>query len=157
MSVDREKGAQLVVWGHREEVVSWQLQVKLKAPGGFGWCFSELRDLETFLHVDLKRQQIIDFTIDHLCNREISPVRLFFCFSGKLKYLVLLDQILEYDSNVWVIWNSRKQKVGRAFSCNGVGSSLDLFMGEGIFIKDLKGIGGDQWGDKVAKNIELFW
>lgn len=62
--------------------------------------FSELRDVETFLHVDLKRQQIIDVTIDHLCNREISPVKLFFCFSGKLKYLVLLDQILEYDSNV---------------------------------------------------------
>lgn len=41
-----------------------------------------------------------------------------------------------------MIWNRRKQKVGRAFSCNGVGSSLDLFMCEGIFIKDLKGVGG---------------
>lgn len=32
--------------------------------------FCELTDLEIFLHIDLKRQWIIDFAIDHLCSRE---------------------------------------------------------------------------------------
>lgn len=96
-----ERAAQLVVWGHREEF-SWQLQeeklVKLKA----GRClvyFCELIDLEIFLHIDLKRQQILDFAINHLCNIENSPVKLFY-FSGKLKYLALLDQILVYSNSI---------------------------------------------------------
>lgn len=54
----------------------------------------EPTDLEIFLRVDLKRQLVIDFAIDHLCNRENSPVKLFFHFSGKLKYLALSDQVL---------------------------------------------------------------
>jgi len=43
VSGDGERGAQLVVWGHRAEVISWQLKekvlVRLKFAGGLRWCF----------------------------------------------------------------------------------------------------------------------
>lgn len=99
--------------------------------------FWKLNDLEIFLHIDFKRQQVIDFAINHLCNRENSPVKLFFCFSGKLKYLALSDQVLVYSNSIWVMGNDRKQKIGRLLSCIGERSSLDLFRGQDIFINVL--------------------
>lgn len=64
--------------------------------------------------------------------------KLFFHFSWKLPYLVISDQVLQNNDNIWVMGHGRRQWVGIGFSCSGGKSPLRLFRSQGVFINDLQ-------------------